>query len=378
MTFRTGGQVGSGILIDPRDRASGFRVLCDSVRGPTWESAFRGRNDPPKDSHVLRHRRPRDPACGEGYNPRLNMRIISLLNQKGGVGKTTTAVNLAAALAREGRRVVVVDLDAQANLTVHLGLDIATGAPSTYRMLLGQVSFADALHDSETPGMRVLPTDLDLSGAELELANQFGRETLLRDALTRWREEHRASSPDEPEPADYVLLDCAPSLGLLSVNALAASDEVFICVQTEFFALRGLSKLMDIVQLVQRRLHPNLRISGIVPCLYDSRLKLAREVLGELKKFFGDQVFSRSIGQNVKLAEAPSYGKTIFEYAPESSGARDYKLLAKEVLAMEAPPETIDPPETIRPTTTGKADAPAEDKDIVLVPRKPDGAEVKS
>ena len=283
------------------------------------------------------------------------MRIIALLNQKGGVGKTTTAVNLAAALAREGQRVVVVDLDPQANLTVHLGLEVRSEAPSTYRVLLGEVPFGEALTPTGTPGMSAVATDLDLSGAELELANQFGRETLLRDALARWREEYREQG-GEGDPADYVLLDCPPSLGLLSVNALAASDEVFICVQTEFFALRGLSKLIEIVELVQRRLHPELHIGGIIPCLYDSRLKLAREVLGELKNYFTGLVFQKAIGVNVKLAEAPSYGQTIFEYAPESSGARDYAQLASEVVAMEV-----------------RAEDPA-----VLVPSKPDEAEVET
>ncbi|MEM7307140.1 MAG: AAA family ATPase [Planctomycetota bacterium] len=271
------------------------------------------------------------------------MRTIALLNQKGGVGKTTTAVNLAAALALEGKRVVVVDLDPQANLTVHLGLEVGAEDPSSYRVLIGDVPFADALRDTATPGLRALPTDLDLSGAELELANRFGRETLLRDAITTWREGHRAKAGEEP--ADFVLLDCPPSLGLLSVNALAASDEVFICVQTEFFALRGLSKLMEIVELVQRRLHPQLQVSGIIPCLYDSRLRLAREVLAELKGYFGAQVFGRNVGVNVKLAEAPSYGQTIFEYAPESSGARDYQFLAKEVLGERPSAQAAEPEE---------------------------------
>jgi len=271
------------------------------------------------------------------------MRIISLLNQKGGVGKTTTTVNLGAALALEGKRVVVVDLDPQANLSVHLGIEVASGEPSAYRMLLGEVSFADCVVATETPGLQCLPTDLDLSGAELELSNQFGRETLLRDALAAWREASLKETGEEP--ADFVLLDCPPSLGLLSVNALAASDEVFICVQTEFFALRGLTKLMEVVRLVQRRLHPELSISGVIPCLYDNRLKLAREVLAELKNHLGEQVFPRTIGVNVKLAEAPSYGQTIFQYAPESTGARDYRLLAQEVLARTSATETVAEPE---------------------------------
>jgi chromosome partitioning protein len=293
------------------------------------------------------------------------VRIISLLNQKGGVGKTTTTVNLGAALALLGKRVVVVDLDPQANLSVHLGIEVAAGEPSAYRVLLGEVGFGEAIVATATPGLGCLPTDLDLSGAELELANQFGRETLLRDAVRAWRDDVLARTGDEP--ADFVLLDCPPSLGLLSINALAASDEVFICVQTEFFALRGLSKLMDVVRLVQRRLHPALRVTGIIPCLYDNRLKLAREVLAELKRYCGDQVFARHVGVNVKLAEAPSYAQTIFEYAPESTGARDYRLLAEEVLERAGGEPAVGSGSDAEPTA-----AAGDDDDVahdVLVPR---------
>ena len=268
------------------------------------------------------------------------MRRIALVNQKGGVGKTTTAVNLGAALAERGRRVVLVDLDPQANLTVHLGLDLESNTPSSppssYRVLVGEASFDESVLPTSTPGLSVVPTDLDLSGAELELAGHFGRETLLREAVEAWVEKSREETGEDP--ADYLLLDCPPSLGLLSVNALAAADEVFITLQTEFFALRGLSKLVEIVDLVQKRIHPELAITGIVPCLYDSRLRLAREVLAEIQRHFPGVVFRRGIGVNVKLAEAPSYGKTILEYAPESPGARDYRLLAEEVLAMEPAP----------------------------------------
>ena len=258
------------------------------------------------------------------------MRTIALINQKGGVGKTTTAVNLGAALAEAGRRVVLVDLDPQANLTLHLGLRLEPDAPTSYRVLLGEAAFADAIHATETERLSAVPTDIDLSGAELELASAFGRETLLRDALADW------VNGSDGDPADYVLLDCPPSLGLLSVNGLAAADEVFLPVQTEFFALQGLTKLMDTVALVQRRLHPGLEIGGIIGCLYDSRLRLAREVLGEVRNYFPGRVFKQAIGTNVKLAEAPSFGQTILQYAPESAGARDYRALAAEVIAQEA------------------------------------------
>ncbi len=290
------------------------------------------------------------------------MRRIALINQKGGVGKTTTAVNLGAALALAGRRVVVVDLDPQANLTLTLGLELAEGAPSTYRVLTAECPFAEALRPTRTQDLRVLPTDIHLTGAELELASTPGREKLLREAVDAWLTEH--VDPHGEPPADYVLYDCPPSLGLLSLNALAAAEEVFLVVQTEFLALQGLSRLVEVIELVKRRLHPGLAITGIVPCLYDSRLRLAREVLSELRRFFPDQVFRQAIGSNVKLAEAPSFAKTIFEYAPDSSGARDYRALAAEVLAQEravirpAPPLATDGPEPAAPVAEARPAAP--------------------
>lgn len=262
------------------------------------------------------------------------MRRIALINQKGGVGKTTTTVNLGAALARAGRRVVVIDLDPQANLSLHLDVQLESGEPSTYAVLLGSCAFGDALRDSKTPGLRLLPSNIDLSGAELELANAFGRELILRDAIDTWEKEHREKHG--AAPADYVLLDCPPSLGLLSVNGLVAAYETVVSVQTEFFALQGMTKLVDVVGLLRRRLNPRLEITGFLPCLYDNRTKLAREVIAELRSYFPGKVFSRAIAKNVKLAEAPSYGKTIFEYAPESSGAQDYELVAAEVMAQES------------------------------------------
>lgn len=258
------------------------------------------------------------------------MRRIALVNQKGGVGKTTTAVNLSAGLATLGWRVVLVDLDPQANATLHLSVAIESGEPSSYTVLLGESTFAEAQRPTSTLGLQVIPSHIDLSGAELELAGAFGRETLLREAIDSWERDHRER--EGASPADFVIFDCPPSLGLLSINGLAAATEVFIALQTEFFALQGMGKLVEVVQLLRRRIHPELSITGIVACLYDSRLRLAREVLAEIRKYFPGQVFQRTIGTNVKLAEAPSYGRTIFEYAPESTGARDYKQLAYEVV----------------------------------------------
>ena len=282
------------------------------------------------------------------------MRCIALINQKGGVGKTTTTVNLGAALALAGKRVVVVDLDPQANLTLYLGLEVGPDAPSAYRVLLGESDFAKALRTTATPNLRCLPTDLHLSGAEPELSSVPDRELLMRAAVTAWRDEHRKKHRGQ-DPADYVLFDCPPSLGLLSLNALAAADEVFLVVQTQFLALQGLTKLLEVIELVKQRLHPGLKLAGIVPCMYDSRMRLGREVLSELRQYFPAQVFRTAIGSNVKLAESPSFGKTIFEYAPDSIGARDFAALSHEVLSQEVLPRETAPAAEEAPKKTARS-----------------------
>ena len=201
-----------------------------------------------------------------------------------------------------------------------------------------------------------MPTDIHLSGAELELSSTEGREGLLRAALETWCTGAGRKKKVE-EPADYVLFDCPPSLGLLALNALTAADEVFLVVQTQFLALQGTSKLVEVIELVKRRLNPGLLLTGIVPCLYDSRMRLAREVLSELRRYFPAQIFRTPIAVNVKLAEAPSFGKTIFEYAPDSLGARDFAALAHEVLA-----------QAVRPAVTSEPAKKPARKRIELVP----------
>jgi chromosome partitioning protein len=288
------------------------------------------------------------------------MRRIAVINQKGGVGKTTTCANLGAALALQGRRVVLVDMDAQANLSLSLDISAPSDSPSSYTVLLGQAGFGAALRPTRVPGLLLLPANIDLSGAEMELASALGREFLLRDALRAWIDEERKRLGRAP--ADYVLFDCPPSLGLLSINALAAAGEVLITLQTEFLALQGMSKLVEIVQLLRKRLNPELAITGILPCMYDSRLKLAREVLGEIRRYFPGEVLPDPIRANVKLAEAPSYGKTIFEYAPDSNGAGDYMKAARELLRSESrDPELALLPEFREqmPALPGAAIAPA-------------------
>ncbi|MHC5209496.1 MAG: ParA family protein [Planctomycetota bacterium] len=261
------------------------------------------------------------------------MRRIAVINQKGGVGKTTTTVNLGAALALLGQRVLICDLDPQCNLTVHLDVDPAGGEPSVYELLHGKAGLADVVRPTRQAGLEMVAASVDLAGIELELVNTVGRETVLRDVI-------EATSAGDGRRWDYVLMDCPPSLGLLALNALVACDEVFVPLQAEFFALQGLGKLLEVVDLVHRRLNPGLRISGMVSCRHDSSTNLGRQVLADIEKHFGDVLLRTVIRRNVKLAEAPSHGKTIFEYDPESRGAADYMTLAREVLGVDtAPPD---------------------------------------
>lgn len=263
------------------------------------------------------------------------MRRIALINQKGGVGKTTTAANLGSGLGRLGKRVLLVDIDPQANLSLHLDVEVFQASKSVYDLLLGKASVEEVILPTTEPGVEIVPSHIDLCSAELELVNTVGREVVLRDAMDRYL----AAIPNLP---DYILVDCPPSLGLLSLNALAAVEEVIIPIQAEFFALQGMGKLMDVVNLVRERLNPKLRISGIVICMFRAQTTLAREVLQEVRSFFGDVVLETRIRQNIKLAEAPGHGKSIFAYDPSSNGAADYMALAREVCG-EAPLDAEEP-----------------------------------
>jgi chromosome partitioning protein len=245
------------------------------------------------------------------------------MNQKGGVGKTTCAVNLGAALAANERRVLLIDVDPQANLSVHLNVDVHGLQHSTYSLLTGRSTAREAVLFDLRPNLCVLPANIDLSGAEIELVNTVGRETALRTAL---------APLFEAETFDFVFFDCPPSLGLLSLNALTAAREVFIPLQTEFFALQGMSRLLEVVDLIRARLSHPIELSGIIATLYDSRTNLSREVLAEIERYFGPKLFRTVIRTSIKLAEAPSHGKTILEYSPDSRGAEDFRQLADEVL----------------------------------------------
>lgn len=246
------------------------------------------------------------------------MKTIAFTNQKGGVGKTTSAVNVGAGLCRQGKKVLLVDLDPQANLTYSLRLSSKRLDNSVYDVLKGDIRPEEAIISHN--GFDIMPSSIDLSGAEMEFANEPARETLLKHSLNKF-----------PNDYDYILIDCPPNLGLLTLNAFTAVKEIFIVLQSEYLALHGLSKLMDVVQVVKERLNPDIEITGIICTLFDSRKNLNREVVDHIKDYFGNKVFDTLIRDNVALAEAPSHHKTIFEYAPESYGAEDYDALAKEI-----------------------------------------------
>lgn len=245
------------------------------------------------------------------------MRKIAFANQKGGVGKTTSVVNVGAGLSKLGNKVLMIDLDPQANLTYSLRLHSQHLDKSIYNVIRGQIDWHEALisHD----GFDILPSSIDLSGADLELANEPARESLLKRILS------------SVEGYDYILVDCPPNLGLLTLNAFTAVNEIYIVLQSEYLALHGLSKLMDVIKVVKDRLNDDIEISGIICTLYDGRKNLNREVLGHIKDYFGEKVFNTIIRDNVALAEAPSYHKTIFEYDQKSYGALDYMDLSKEI-----------------------------------------------
>jgi chromosome partitioning protein len=255
------------------------------------------------------------------------MRTIAFMNQKGGVGKTTCAINIASCLARWRHRVLLIDMDPQANLTVHVNLSADLKEKTIYSVLSGDVTLAEAVRDIDGEYFDFVPSTMDLSGAEVELAGMLGREQLLKKALRKMIEGGAEY--------DYILIDCPPSLGLLVLNALNAVNEVFIPIQAQFFALHGLSRLVEVVKLVKERLNENLEITGIIPCMFDTRTNLSREVVDELKSHFGGLVFNAVIHQNVRLAEAPSYGKSIFRYAASSTGAEDFEKICREIRRRE-------------------------------------------
>jgi len=291
----------------------------------------------------------------------LGVRVYAVINQKGGVGKTTTVANLGAAIAARGHDTFLIDLDPQAHLTLHFGIEANDIRGNVYDVMTDELPIASAM-TPVAPNLRVAPSTIDLAAAEVELASTVGREQILRDRLV---ESHL--------PCGFVLIDCPPSLGLLTLNALAAADEVLIPLQPHFLALQGLGKLLETISLVQRRINPKLRVMGVIFCMYETTTRLASEVAADLASFLAAargsdtpwasaEIFKTRIRRNVKLAESPSHGRTIFDYEPNSHGAQDYLALADEFLASccLAPALPVEQATRAEAPQHGPADAHAE------------------
>ncbi len=246
-------------------------------------------------------------------------RIIAIANQKGGVGKTTTAVNLAASLAFKGKTVLLIDMDPQANTTSFMGMSKVE--KTSYDVLVGNSSVYDVIEKTEVPNLHIVPADINLAGAEVEIVEMDNREFILKNAIGGIEEKY-----------DYTIIDCPPSLGLLTINALVAANTVIIPIQAEYFALEGLGKLLGTIHRIQQGMNSKLEIEGVLITMYDRRLNLSQQVLAEVKRFFPDKVYNTIIPRNVKVAEAPSYGKPIILYNKDSAGAKGYLSLAEEVI----------------------------------------------
>lgn len=252
------------------------------------------------------------------------VKVIALANQKGGVGKTTTAVNLAACLAAADRKVLLIDSDPQGNATSGLGIDKRDVKQSIYDVLVRDIPARETILETAYANLSLLPATISLAGAEIELVNMMSRETRLKNALERVKYDY-----------DYVLIDCPPSLGLLTINALTAAGSVLIPIQCEFYALEGVTMLMNTIQLVQRNLNPALKLEGVLMTMFDARTNLAEDVVTEVKKYFSAKMYETIIPRNVRLSEAPSHGEPIIVYDPRSRGAEVYTKLAREVIGDE-------------------------------------------
>ena len=252
-------------------------------------------------------------------------KIIAIANQKGGVGKTTTSINLAASLGVLQKKVLLIDADPQANATSGIGIDVESVDIGTYQVLEHSNTAKEAITSTETPNLDIIPSHIDLVAIEIELVDKDEREYMLKKALTDIKDDY-----------DYIIIDCAPSLGLLTLNALTAADAVIIPIQCEYFALEGLGKLLNTIKSVQKIHNPELDIEGLLLTMYDSRLRLSNQVVEEVQKHFNDMVFQTIIQRNVRLSEAPSYGESIINYDASSKGANNYLSLAKEVINKNA------------------------------------------
>jgi len=249
------------------------------------------------------------------------MKVLSLVNQKGGVGKTTTAVSLASYVGKKKKKVLVIDLDPQANATSGLGIEKSELENTTYDVLINDCPVEDVILESSALNVDIIPTNINLAGAEVELVNAISRENILKSAIADIKDDY-----------DYILIDCPPSLGLLTINALTASDGIIIPIQGEYYALEGLSQLVETINIVKKKLNPDIEIIGVVLTMFDMRTQLSKQVREEVEEYFKKKVFKTVIPRNVRLAEAPSHGLAISDYDKSSKGAKAYESLAAEVL----------------------------------------------
>jgi chromosome partitioning protein len=310
---------------DPSVAAADYLRSTLRSAGPAAPTPLRTEEPAPSQPEVTPPVGPQSESTTPAPDPDVHTRVIAIANQKGGVGKSTTAVNLGACLAESGYRVLLVDLDPQGNASTGAGVPHENRGPSIYQVLTAGLDIHQAVVKTEVDGLLAIPSTIDLAGAEIELVSQFSRESRLAKSLESLRGEF-----------DFIFLDCPPSLGLLTINALTAADELLVPIQCEYYALEGLGQLLKNVRLVQQNVNPQLRLTGIVMTMFDSRTKLADQVVAEVRSYFGSRVYDSIIPRSVRLAEAPGYGKPITQYDPSSRGARAYRSLADELLSKSA------------------------------------------